>query len=610
MVRTLVAASAFVAPAVTAFVVFRLLGGRRGRAKRLLGSGVVLDAGGLAILGGLALAHGLLPAAEARLGFIVLPLALVCLGQFLSGLTKHRWLVWLPVVVFAAWLLARQGIVIESVKAPFTTNFVALRSWSAPITVLWVALCAAIFNSSAHSPGAALGIGGVASVGFLVVCLLQPQVTGPTTWAIAAALAGACFGALAAGGRRLGEVEATGGLAVGFAIGALTILGALKNTAFLIAVLPLLLLGVPLVDASYAIVYRRGRGPTAVAIEARPQRLHDILLSQGYSRRQVLVLFMLGSAYLTALAVVLVALIEVHFGIKSLILSFALPFGAACLYVVAKIMPRRALTEPGAHLQRPQQLPDRVEAWNVLLSPVTMDDALSAIDEFIRTKAPHHIVTTDASAIVRAQHDSDLRRIMREADMVTADGAGVVVMARLLDLPIRERVAGCDMVLGICELAAARGYCLYLLGGEPSVAELAARRLTEQHPGLRVVGTQHGYFSPDEEVRVVAQIKNARPDVLFVALGIPKQEKWIRRHLQELDVPVCVGVGGSLDVIAGRVPRAPRWMQRCGLEWLYRTIREPRRLPRLAALPVFAFITLRAALAKWASQRSSRRQDT
>ena len=599
MRQMLIAASALIGSGLVAFGLATLLSGLTSRLR--LRS--VVDVGSLALLVGLAIAHPLLLAADATVGVIILPLAIVCVGQLLAGLASRPWLIWLPIVLLAALLLACQGVVIQTVKAPFTTAFVQLGpQWSALVTVLWLTLCAAIFNASAHSPGAALGVGGVASVGFLLVCLLQPQTTGPTAWALAAVVAGTCFGALAVQPTESQAAAAPGGLAVGFAIGALAILGALKNTAFLIAVLPLLLLGVPLVDATYAIVHGAGRpaGP-ALSIEPRSQRLHEVLLAHGYSTRQILALFMLGSAYLSTLAVLLVALIVVHFALKMLILAIALPLGGAGLYVVAKIMPRPI--QRGA--ERPGEPPERIEAWNVRLSPVTMDEALSAIDDFVRSRSPHQIVTSDASAIVRAQRDTDLRRIMREADMVTADGAGVVVMARLLDLPIRERVPGCDMAYRICELSATRGYSLYLLGGEPGVAEKAAEHLVQRSPGLRIVGTQHGYFEPDEEPGIVEQIKVAQPDVLFVALGIPKQEKWIRRHMRTLGVPVCVGVGGSLDVIAGKVRRAPVWMQRCGLEWLYRTIREPRRLPRLAALPAFAIMTLRVALARRAHKRSS-----
>jgi N-acetylglucosaminyldiphosphoundecaprenol N-acetyl-beta-D-mannosaminyltransferase len=152
------------------------------------------------------------------------------------------------------------------------------------------------------------------------------------------------------------------------------------------------------------------------------------------------------------------------------------------------------------------------------------------------------------------------------------------------------------MMERICERARDRSYSVYLLGARPGVADDAARILRSRCPGLRVVGTHHGYFAPEEEPAIVHAIAEARPDILFVAFGAPKQEKWIRRHLAELRVPVAIGVGGSFDVIAGRVARAPQWMQRAGVEWLYRALREPKRLPRIWAVPRLVWMTLREAL--------------
>lgn len=223
--------------------------------------------------------------------------------------------------------------------------------------------------------------------------------------------------------------------------------------------------------------------------------------------------------------------------------------------------------------------------FNVRLHPLSMEDALKRAEEFILDGGPHMIVTSDTSAVVRAQEDDELRAIINEADLVTMDGHGVVLCARLLDIPVSGRVTGCDMMQRLCEICGRLQRPIALLGAEPGVAEEASRVLEERYRGLEVVFQHHGYFDADEECRIVEQIREAEPAVLFVAMGIPKQEKWIKRHLDELQVPVCMGVGGTLDVISGRVKRAPEWMQRLGLEWFYRTALEPRRLPRLASLP-------------------------
>jgi N-acetylglucosaminyldiphosphoundecaprenol N-acetyl-beta-D-mannosaminyltransferase len=147
------------------------------------------------------------------------------------------------------------------------------------------------------------------------------------------------------------------------------------------------------------------------------------------------------------------------------------------------------------------------------------------------------------------------------------------------------------MVQGLCQVAAKLGRSVFLLGAGPGVAELAGQKLQERVPGLEIAGVQDGYFKPEDEPAIIARIQAARPAVLFVALGIPRQEIWIRAHLEELGVPVCVGVGGSFDVISGLKQRAPVWMQRAGVEWLYRVAKEPWRLPRLAALPRIVWLT-------------------
>jgi N-acetylglucosaminyldiphosphoundecaprenol N-acetyl-beta-D-mannosaminyltransferase len=233
----------------------------------------------------------------------------------------------------------------------------------------------------------------------------------------------------------------------------------------------------------------------------------------------------------------------------------------------------------------------------VPVAAVTMDEALDILERFIPERRTHLVVTSDASALVRAQEDEEFRSIVQRADLVTPDGIGVVWSARLLGLPVYERVPGVELMAKLCERAAQKGWRVFLLGAKSGVAEMAARNLQARYPGLQIVGTHHGYFSPDEEPQVIAQIKAAQPDILFVAFGIPKQEKWIAKHADELQVPICIGVGGSFDVYAGIVQRAPEWVQRLCLEWLYRTLKDPkRRLPRLLAIPKLLWLVAKTAL--------------
>jgi N-acetylglucosaminyldiphosphoundecaprenol N-acetyl-beta-D-mannosaminyltransferase len=244
----------------------------------------------------------------------------------------------------------------------------------------------------------------------------------------------------------------------------------------------------------------------------------------------------------------------------------------------------------GLLLRKWQRVPPartRVAILRVPIDPLTMEHALERIDAFIRSGQPHHVFTADASGIMRAHEDPALLEMVRQADLITPDGSGVMLASRMRGVALPERVSGVDLVQRISERSAQRGYRLYFFGAAVGVAQAAADALQIRYPGMTVAGTRNGYFTPDDEANIVAEIAAAKPDVLFVALGIPKQELFIRRYFQQLGVPVMVGIGGSLDVISGKLQRAPSWMQRAGLEWLYRVLQEPTRYKRLTALPHF-----------------------
>ncbi|MBC7343497.1 MAG: WecB/TagA/CpsF family glycosyltransferase [Clostridia bacterium] len=239
---------------------------------------------------------------------------------------------------------------------------------------------------------------------------------------------------------------------------------------------------------------------------------------------------------------------------------------------------------------------NRITILGVPVDAVSLDEALARIQEFLEQDAVHQVVTLNAEMVVLAQKDPDFRRVVQQAALVVPDGSGVRLGARILGHHLPERVAGIDLMQALCQRAARQGWRIYFLGAEPGVAKEAARRLQERYPGLVVVGTQHGYFNPASLPEVLARIRESRPEILFVALGAPKQELWLAEHLPFLKVKVGMGVGGSLDVVAGRVKRAPRWMQRLGLEWLFRLLQEPARWRRVMALPRFLLGVLRERL--------------
>ena len=226
---------------------------------------------------------------------------------------------------------------------------------------------------------------------------------------------------------------------------------------------------------------------------------------------------------------------------------------------------------------------------------VTMDGALALIEQWIGERGPHHIVTADASMVVTASEDPEFARIVAASDLVTPDGAGILWATRRMGQPVAAKVSGVDLSARCCELSAQKGWRIFFFGAAPGVAQAAAARMRERFPGTQIVGVRDGFFKPDDEAAVVAQIREARPDILLVALGIPKQEKFIFRHKATLDVPVCIGVGGTLDVFSGTVKRAPVWMQNAGLEWLHRLAANPKKISKVALLPRFALMTLRAS---------------
>lgn len=205
-----------------------------------------------------------------------------------------------------------------------------------------------------------------------------------------------------------------------------------------------------------------------------------------------------------------------------------------------------------------------------------------------------HVVTMNAEMAMQALNDHELGAIIGRAGLVTPDGVGIVwAVRRRGQVPNIEKVAGIELVQTLVARAAQTGHRIYLLGGKPGVPEEAARALQQTYPGLQITGLRHGYFGPDEETEILANIKEARPDILLVALGVPRQEKWIDRHQADLRVPITIGVGGSLDVFAGRVRRAPDAFQRLHLEWLYRLLQEPWRLKRMrTTLPAFVYRVL------------------
>lgn len=216
--------------------------------------------------------------------------------------------------------------------------------------------------------------------------------------------------------------------------------------------------------------------------------------------------------------------------------------------------------------------------FGIPICAATMTDALQIADGAIQSRRPLLIGVVNAAKVVNMRRDARLDAAVRTADVIFADGMSVVWASRILGRPLPERVAGIDLMLRLFERANERRYRIFLLGATQEILDATADRFRREHPNAVLAGAHHGYYKDADEERLATQIAEAKPDMLFAAMTSPKKEEFLARWSSKMQVPVCHGVGGSFDVYAGKVKRAPRILQSLGMEWLYRTLQEPRRL--------------------------------
>ncbi|MFN2109057.1 MAG: WecB/TagA/CpsF family glycosyltransferase [Anaerolineae bacterium] len=240
----------------------------------------------------------------------------------------------------------------------------------------------------------------------------------------------------------------------------------------------------------------------------------------------------------------------------------------------------------------PEQRAPACTLMGAPIHDVTMAETLALIAQWIDAGGVHQIATVNPEFLMKARRDQNFRATLQRAALCIPDGIGVLWAARLRGKKLRERVAGSDLVPRLTAEAAQHGWRIFYLGAAPGVAEKAADILAARYPGLNVAGCYAGSPAPEEEEDIVARVRAARADILLVAYGAPKQDLWLDRNLARTGATVGIGVGGAFDFIAGVSRRAPRWIQRLGLEWFYRLAREPWRWRRQLALPHFAWLVL------------------
>ncbi len=239
-----------------------------------------------------------------------------------------------------------------------------------------------------------------------------------------------------------------------------------------------------------------------------------------------------------------------------------------------------------------------INILSVRIDNVTYEDALAQVARYLNEGGFRQVATVNPEFVVMAQTNAEFRRVLNACALNVPDGVGLLWAARRLGAPLRERVAGQEMVARICALAAEHSARVFFLGAREGIAERAAEKLKERFKRLEIAGGYAGSPAVEEEQRIIARINESRSQILFVAYGPPKQELWIARNASRLQVNVAMGVGGTFDTLAGIAPRAPAWMQGAGFEWLYRLLREPRRFKRQLAIPYFMWLVTKSRIVK------------
>nr|WP_036653024.1 WecB/TagA/CpsF family glycosyltransferase [Paenibacillus pini] len=244
------------------------------------------------------------------------------------------------------------------------------------------------------------------------------------------------------------------------------------------------------------------------------------------------------------------------------------------------------------HVNQTGQVPT-VSLYGLSISRLGMSDTVQYLTQVINSRQPHQVITANPIMVMKALEEPAYMQIMKNAELLVPDGTGVVWAADKIGTPVQERVAGFDLLHELMKVGESYQWKVYLLGSTPEVIQAAAERLHLQYPGVTISGYRDGYFSADQDAEVIAGIREAAPDLLFVARSADTQEPWIAQYKDQLQVPLMMGVGGSFDVISGKTKRAPIMFQKMRAEWLYRLMSEPTRYKRMLALPQFAVKVMR-----------------
>jgi UDP-N-acetyl-D-mannosaminuronic acid transferase (WecB/TagA/CpsF family)/UDP-N-acetylmuramyl pentapeptide phosphotransferase/UDP-N-acetylglucosamine-1-phosphate transferase len=513
--------------------------------------------------------------------------------------------------VLISLIIIYSGIKIEFLRDPSSSGgYIYLKYLSIPLTIIWLVSITNSISQTDELTGITPYIIFIASLTFLAVSLTQRQglILAEILSLIMATVSFIYIKYLPRGN------FSSYYMSFGFILAVIAIAGVSKSTAALTLLIPILILGVPLIDSSYSIIANYIRQEDEENFSSFSEsKLRQKLQSYGFSPRGANLSIISISLYLSLSAII----ISVYQSFYLLLILTA--FGWITFeFLKNKVQAEELIIERDFSV-------GRIKLFQVGIDQINNQEAVQRIEEFVISKKPHLVVTPDTLAILRARKDPEYQAILKSADLVTPDGAGILWATITLNCPLVERVTGIDIIYNVCRLTAKKGYSLYLLGASPGIAKKAAENLIKEYPGIKIVGTHHGYFNSldsegaiindksngskiddlkvkdikignkidnKEEKEIIREIEEKRPDILLVGMGVPKQEKWITKNLSRLNVPVCMGVGGSFDVLSGKIPRAPLWMQKHGMEWIYRLIREPKKVFRIITLFYFIWLVI------------------
>jgi len=521
-------------------------------------------------------ARSLLALAQVRLRLVLVPLfLLIAVGPRLEVLglaaglillslpTRKRSIPVLTQEIAAATVASLAGFRIEFITDP-SGGFIYLTRLAIPLTIVWVVLILRLRESLRRAlprPAVQLVIDLIIVVNACLLSLASPGTNG-----IARLLPVLLLGVVltsfvtATAEKDLGLLHR----GVAFSIALYGIGGVMKGAVSLTLFLPLALITLPVMISSRAFF-----APTL-----RPRAFPQALSFHGMRVDGLVLSYMLLTSTVT-LGVVLAVHRSAQMGMLSLL---AIPL-LAMLWGIGRLR-RRVIARKIAYREK-----GCIRLFGIPLSELSLKQAATSAERMISTGGSHVVVTPNTVSLMRAQRDKDLLDAYLHADLVVPDGVGLVWATRLLGVPLPGRVPGIALAEEMLRRGCNSACRVFLLGGREDVALRARACLLQRFPGLNIVGTQHGYFSDEEEV--IDQVRAAQPDILLVGMGVPRQELFMTRARDRLDIPLMIGIGGALDIFAGDRTRAPRFWQRLGLEWLYRVLQNPRRMRDALLIPRF-----------------------